>query len=299
MMIIVLRITAYALLSLSAASHAAAAPPPAPPADCDTPSVRAELALPDFARCVHRIVDRSRQAPAEVPPAALDALVGETVTRSVATTDPLHVDCMEALFAELERREITTSLQRAALVWTLQLNDRYDDARLRQPPARSIYTSAFPHRIASASPRPAGALSAWTWNPAADTLAERFVDLAHGTQVLVLSAPNCHFCEQAANDIDADAALRKAFAQHSTWVMRPFSGLDQDAMRQWAARHPELPISVVLDARGWPLPKVYGTPTLLFLRDGQVVQSITGWQPGHAGDVRAAFRAIGVDAESR
>ena len=295
---IVLRIAACALLSFVAATAKAATPAAMPP-DCETPSVRGELGLPGFARCVHQVVERSRAAPAEVAPALLDALVQETLARSASTTDPLDVDCMETLFAELERREITTAQQRAALVWTLQLNDRYDEARLRQPPGKSIYASAFPHRVASSAPRPAGARPAWTWHPEADSLAERFVDLAHGAQLLVLCAPDKPACEQAATDIDADAGLKTALAAHATWIMRPVSGLDQDAMRGWVVRHPGLPISVVLDARGWPLPRSCEMPCLLLLRDGQLAQALAGWQPGRARELRAGLRSLGIDVDPR
>ena len=297
-MIPALRLLAFsAIVFLIAMAHADAGvpAPPEAPAGCATPATRAELAPTAFARCAQQLAARSRQSPQSVTPAALDALVGELVMRSIGASDPAHVQAIEALFAELERRHETTPLQRAALVWVLQLNDRYDEARRRQPPGKTIYSSAFPKRVPSAAPRHAGELQTWVWDAKADTLTERFVDLSHGAQVVVWSAPNCHFCAQAASDIAADAGLRKAFAVHAIWVDRPVSGLDQDAMLDWATRHPDAPITVMLDPAGWPIPRSLGTPDFLFLRDGKLVADIVGWQPGHEDDVRRAFRAIGVD----
>ena len=300
-MIPALRLLAFsAIVFLAAIARAdaidgAPAPPDAAPG-CDTPASRAGLAPAAFARCAQALAARSRQSPRSVTPAALDALVGELVMRSIGASDPAHVQAIETLFAELERRRETTPLQRAALVWVLQLNDRYDEARRRQPSAKSIYSSAFPKRVPSITPRRAGELQTWLWDAKADTLTERFVDLSHGAQVIVWSAPNCHFCAQAASDIEADAGLRKAFAAHAIWVDRPISGLDQDAMLDWSARHPEAPITVMLDPAGWIIPRSLGTPDFLFLRDGRLVEDIVGWQPGHEDDVRRAFRAIGVDA---
>ena len=188
-------------------------------------------------------------------------------------------------------------MQRGALVATLLLNDRYEEARRRQGAGRTLYSSAFPRRVPATAPRPPGALPAWTWDARADTLTERAIDLAHGSRVLVWSAPNCHFCEQAATDIEADAALAKAFGTRALWVQRPFSGLEPQAMLAWTKRHPATPIAVVFDPAGWPIPKGYGTPTFVFLRDGRVVSTIAGWPPDHAKAVRDALRAIGLEAE--
>ena len=292
-------IAASAILLLAASAGGAGPGSPAgaaAAAGCDAPTARAALPPPAFAGCVQQLVARSRQSPERLSAAALDALVGEVLMRSIDASAPAHVEAIETLLGELERRHETSPLQRAALVWVLQLNGRYDEARQRQGTTRTIYTSAFPTRVPSTSPRHAGELQTWVWNAKADTLSERFVDLSQGPRVIVMSAPNCHFCAQAVADIDADAGLRKAFAAHAIWVDRPFSGLDQDAMLAWTAAHPDAPITVLLDPAGWPRPGSRGTPDFLFLRDGKVVRELVGWPPGHEDDARQAFRAIGVDA---
>ena len=280
-------------VALAADAPPAAAPPPV--VDCSTPTARTALPEPAFARCVDQLVAQGRRSPGTVSPAALNALVGEVTMRSIATSTPSHVEAIEALAGELERRHETTPLQRAAVVWVLQLNGRYDEARQRQGPEKSMFTSAFPRRVASVSPRRAGDVQAWGWDAKADTLTERFIDLSQGAHVIVRALPSCHFCAQAAVDIEADAGLRKAFAEHAIWIDRPFAGLEQDAMLDWTSRHPDMPMSVMHDPAGWPAPKSLATPDFLYVRDGRLVREIMGWQPGHEEDTREALRAIGID----
>jgi hypothetical protein len=280
---------------LFATSGARAASPPAVDPACAAPPARATLPATAFAGCARQWVALSREAPDRVPAATLQALVDETFMRSIPAADPAYVEAIEASVDELERRKLAEPSDRGLLVVTLQLNDRYDEAMRRQPPERTLYTSAFPRRVPAPRPRAAGALQAWSWDVQADTLTERTVDLAHGARVVVWSAPSCHFCEQAATDIDADPQLAKTLAAHALWVQRPLGGLEREAMQAWTARHPAAPIDVVSDPAGWPMPKAYGTPTFLFLQDGKVVTQVSGWPPDHDARIRQALRAIGLE----
>jgi len=294
-----------ALLSAGASSAPVAVVPlpagevdAASAADCaDAPS-RAEAGPLARLACVRAWIARARAVPDRVPAALLDGLIGETLDASIRRADPAHVAAVDALVDELERRGGRSPLRTAARSWVRQLNGRFQEAGSLPRGDPAIDVSVFPRLV----PLPAGASAsaprAWDWRWQADgrggTLVERAIDLAQGARLVVFAAPNCHFCAQAAAEIDADPGLADAVARHASWLIRPFSGLDGTAMQDWQAAHPRLPMAVVLDPAGWPLPPRYGTPHFLFLRDGRVVKTLTGWPPGAVRSLREGLAAIGV-----
>lgn len=120
------------------------------------------------------------------------------------------------------------------------------------------------------------------WRPNNDTtsLVRTALDLGP-MQILVIAG--CHFSEDAAEDISMDPVLGPVFAAHAHWLLLPPGQEDQDAVREWNQRFPAAQASQIYDRKEWALlPPGWSMPAFLVVRDGKVIERITGWprEPG-------------------
>lgn len=125
------------------------------------------------------------------------------------------------------------------------------------------------------------------------TMRPQYFDLAHGFHIVVISAPGCHFCQDAANWIDSHPIWSKQFKQYAIWVDRPGSELSYDYYHDWNRAHPDLPMHMLANLSGWPLPEVWGTPEFFLVQDGKVVQVVRGWVEGSESNLKSALCSKG------
>jgi hypothetical protein len=262
-----------------------------------TASVRSAEPPARLLACVREAADAAK-APAS--DAALDRLValkGEVVGRSLTAPDPAYVEAMRLLTtAQAQGRPLSRS-QRYALMWVLLLHDRFDEAAALSPAIDQQSRDPFPRRTAPPLRR-AGEAVSWRWDVQRNELQAQATDLLHGVHVVVLASPDCHFCANLAGAIEADAGLSRAFGS-ATWIQRPDSAFSRAPASHWEHAHPGLPIGVVFDVSGWPMPEDgYMTPEIFFMRDGAVLRRFDGWQPARLAELRDDFRAVGIDADA-
>jgi hypothetical protein len=118
-----------------------------------------------------------------------------------------------------------------------------------------------------------------------DRVVRRTVDLK-GEQILVAAVPGCHFAANAIAAIDADPALRAAFAGAHWLVPQEVSG-DVDEAR-------DTRFTLAFNRDEFPMIDEWDSPTFYFLRDGAVVAKVVGWPAeGRLQDLRDAV-AVGM-----
>ncbi|MDM5182109.1 hypothetical protein PO883_33605 [Massilia sp. DJPM01] len=98
-----------------------------------------------------------------------------------------------------------------------------------------------------------------------------------GLFVIVMSAPRCHFAQNAVSDIEADSELRQLLAGKTLWLTRIDRGFDISQMQLWNQQHPELTMSLASDILSWKKIAYWETPTFYFFKDGVLVERIGGW----------------------
>src|SRR5690606_18109822 len=101
-----------------------------------------------------------------------------------------------------------------------------------------------------------------------------------GTRIVVTAG--CHFSLDAVADISADPALEAAFADHAYWLVLPPGVEDIDAVRDWNRRFPRAPALMIYDREGWPMLADWPMPEFHVVREGRIVESVTGWPRGDA-----------------
>lgn len=195
------------------------------------------------------------------------------------TSDPRHVAALEAAFAESARRSAgSPGDERLRTMRNVLLaSRRFDDARRlsdRYPPPA---LSPLPAFIEPDAVRRRPGHGVWRMSADGSRLTRESVDLA-GTRILVTAG--CHFSLDAAEDISADPLLGPAFAAHAFWLVLPPGREDIDAVRDWNRRFPQAPALMVHDREEWPMLADWPMPEFHVLRDGRIVDTVTGWPRG-------------------
>ncbi|MDI1252960.1 hypothetical protein [Thermomonas sp.] len=135
-------------------------------------------------------------------------------------------------------------------------------------------------------------ISVWRTSNDNTSLVRTALDIGP-TQILVTAG--CHFSEDAAEDISNDPMLGPAFAAHAHWLLLPPGQEDQDAVREWNQRFPAAQAMQIYDRKEWTLlPPGWAMPTFLVVRNGKVLERITGWPRKPA-----ANRQLLIDALKR
>lgn len=110
-------------------------------------------------------------------------------------------------------------------------------------------------------------------------------------QILVIAG--CHFSEDAAEDISSDPVLGPVFAAHAQWLMLPPGQENLDAVRRWDSRFPKAQAAMLYSREEWTLlPETWRMPTFLIVRDGKVIDRITGWPRNPSGNRQPLIDAL-------
>lgn len=195
------------------------------------------------------------------------------------TAQPRHVAALEAAFAETLRR----SGER--IPWdrvhtmrnVLLASRRFEDAHR----LGDLHPSTLPPLPEFVEPDADDRRAHGVWRMSADgsRLTPEALDLS-GTRILVTAG--CHFSVDAAAEISVDPILGPVFAGHASWLMLPPGEEDVDAVRDWNRRFPQAQALMVRDREGWPMPGDWPMPEFHLLRDGRIVETLTGWSRGDA-----------------
>lgn len=207
-----------------------------------------------------------------------------------ATADSARLDDMRWDLAQLERHGAADRPHYAAFYRALLTAHRNEEAKawlaghpvLQRSPPPELHDNAVPP----------GVPSLWVASAGKRELSRQPFALDAPAQVIVLSVAGCHFWQNAARDIEADAALRELFRQHARWVAPAQEIADFDAVQAWNKAHPAQPLAIAADNAEWPMFRVLETPTFYFYRHGELVDTVVGWPNVPA--LRRAMHEVGL-----
>lgn len=166
---------------------------------------------------------------------------------------------------------------------------RFDDARryaLERPNAGLPATPKTVDTFVADAP----ALSVWQPGNDGATLEREAFD-PQPTQILVTAG--CHFSEDAAEAISKDPVLGPIFAKHAHWLLLPPGWEDQEAVREWNHRFPDARATQIYDREEWTfLPDGWSMPTFFFMRNGKVLEQISGWGSDPTSNRKSLLKAM-------
>lgn len=175
---------------------------------------------------------------------------------------------------ELDRRGLAQDSDFEKVHDALLLSRRFEEAKRYAESHPQGGFVAFP-RIVDALGDAPGAPSVWRMDEEGTTLTRATLDLV---PVQILVTAGCHFSQDAAEDILGDPVLGPVFTAHAHWLVLPPGQEDMDAVRAWNKRFPAAQAMPIHDRKEWTLlPSNWPMPTFLIVRNGEVIERITGW----------------------
>lgn len=207
--------------------------------------------------------------------------------------DPGHALEMAHAFNALESRGLATSGHVQAL-HGLYLHARLLEAArelAREQPG--VELEAVPTVIAGGT-RSAAAPVLWEIGERAASLVERPVNLSATDRIVVVAHPGCGYTRAAVDAIYRDPVLGPRFARDAIWVAPPAGRLDLAMIRDWNAAHADAVLSLAVRRADWPMIESWATPTFHFFRDGELVETVTGWPLDGRGRRNEVLAALGL-----
>lgn len=206
-----------------------------------------------------------------------------TANRGTVARMQEYVARLEALGAA-QRRHYTELYERLMLVRDVdgarRLQEMHPEAGPAVPPLADASAGAPPTFIERDT---GGSLTRRSWRGLNDA------------GIVVVAHPRCHFSANAVAALQSDDELRPLFEHRALYLFPPEGNLGEDLLAEWHTQHPSLVGKVAYAKKEWPMVSEWGTPTFYFLRDGKVVQHVSGWPAeGRRDKVRAALREVGL-----
>lgn len=204
---------------------------------------------------------------------------------------PSHLRDMQRDLAEFRRRGVATPDRVQILARRLiaardfdaarKLAADYPDAKL--DPVPDVQTS--PQLVA-------GAPSMLSVRDDAPLLRES-VDMSVPLRIVVVAS--CHFSQDAARAISADAKLDRLFRDHAIWLANEQESLE--LVRDWNRQFPSQPIHVAWQESEWRMLDSWAMPTFYVFRRGKLVSQWDGWPSDKEGMARlhAGLDKAGVE----
>lgn len=210
---------------------------------------------------------------------------------ALSTRASRHLDAYRALFAERERRKMVTTGDLETLQSLFVSLHRPGDARRLREQYRHFGLTplpAFRDSLPKDDKSRAIATTAWRMDADGKRLTREAVPL-EGTRILVTAS--CDLSRDALRDISADAELGPVFARHAVWLSQAPGVESFEAAREWNREFPQAPILMIYDRAEWRLLPAWRMPGFHVVRDGAVVESVSGWARGSA-EHRQALRQL-------
>lgn len=207
---------------------------------------------------------------------------------ALAAPSPTNADKALSVFEECERRGIVDSLDSRQMRNILLSGRRFEQARrftATHPDAGLPALPIFDDLLASDTQ----AATVWRMSADGNRLTRTAIDLKP-TQIVVTAG--CHFSVAAAQDISADPVLGPVFARHAHWLVNTPGIEDIDAVREWNLRFPNARVEMIHDRGEWLTLPTWSMPKFHIVRDGKVIESVTGWPRSPAANRQPLIDAL-------
>lgn len=201
--------------------------------------------------------------------------------------DAPRIADLQADLAEMQRRGMVEDTDYRDLYLTLIGAREFAAAATLREQRPGMDVAPLPRFVPDAVPR-TGLPTVLSVDARSDTMRRQAIDLGGPLRIVVIAG--CHFSEDAAKAIEADAPLRSLFARHSVWLAEPSQPLE--AVAEWNRQFADLPMHVAWRQDEWPMLPSWAMPTYYIFRHGRLVARFGGWQG--TSELRRALHAAGA-----
>ncbi len=231
---------------------------------------RAELSMQDYDRLFsnHQLPEHIRSI-SHPDLRLLKRAADEAVFYAPDTT---HVAQLEWDLAEMQRRNMTDDKDYASLHQILLTTRQFAEADVlsRQHPGAGADIVPILHKNATLHH---GWPTALTVSKQGKTMAREAFDLSTPLRIVVVAS--CHFSQDAARAIAADAQLRPLFANHAIWLASQRESFS--SVTNWNREFPDQPIHIAWQNSEWSKLDSWAMPTFYVFRHGHLIKKFSGW----------------------
>lgn len=185
---------------------------------------------------------------------------------------PTHVVQLQMDLAEMQRRGMVEDKDYARLHQALIASRDFDTASalVRSHPGMGVdAVPAFRDPVSLPREQP----TALTMNAQDGTMARQAFDLSTPLRIVVVAS--CHFSQDAARAIEADAQLRPIFASDAIWLASQNEYFS--SVTDWNREFPDQPIHIAWQDNEWSMLDSWAMPTFYVFRHGHLVKKFSGW----------------------
>lgn len=220
---------------------------------------------------------------AALPDARLQDLFESTALIAFYARDPATLARLQCLYDALVARDLAAEPQHRSMRGALIALQRFAQAN-----ALNGRLSSTPAPLPEIRGTPLPGKPVLRVNSLAQV--ERAVLAEDGLRVVAVVHPYCGFSRRALQAITTEpqyAWLR----DHLQLVVPIGQAWPGQEMLEWNAAHPTLPMQPMVTDASWQVLDTGQTPVFYLLRDGKVIDTVTGWAPEGA-DLRAIRTAL-------
>ncbi|MGC1548560.1 MAG: hypothetical protein WA777_08520 [Rhodanobacter sp.] len=186
--------------------------------------------------------------------------------------DAAHVAQLQMVLAEMQRRGMAEDNDYASLYRALISTRQFAEAKTLAQQHPGMDAGTFP-AFSQSKTLPQGWPTALTLDKQSQAMSRAAFDLSSPLRIVVVA--DCHFSQDAARAIEADAQLNPLFAQHAIWLAsqeEPF-----DSAIDWNRKFPDQPIHIAWQNSEWPMLDSWAMPTFYVFHDGKLTKKFNGW----------------------
>jgi hypothetical protein len=182
-----------------------------------------------------------------------------------------HISHLRMDLAEMQQRHMAEDKDYASLHQALIVSRDFAAANtlVRRHPDMATGTVPTLRQPAALPPGQPTALAVGTDG----TMSRRAFDLSTPLRLVVVAS--CHFSQDAARAIEADAQLRPIFAADAIWLASQSEYFS--AVIDWNREFPDQPIHVAWQDSEWSMLDSWAMPTFYVFRHGHLVKKFSGW----------------------
>jgi len=185
---------------------------------------------------------------------------------------PTHVAQLQSDLAEMQRRDMVEDKDYVRLHQALVASRDFDaaNALAGSHPGMDVGIVPIFHKPSSLPRKQPTAL---TVNAKNGTMTRQAFDLSAPLRIVVVAS--CHFSQDAARAIEADAQLRPIFASDAIWLASQNEYFS--SVTDWNREFPDQPIHIAWQNSEWPMLDSWAMPTFYVFRHGRLVKKFSGW----------------------
>ena len=205
----------------------------------------------------------------------LRALFDALNTKAFYSDSRVNAFALEKFALLLKERADLRASEAKAVFGALVAARDFDRAKYFQKLTNVATPEPLPQTIDATIGKPATTL--WFVNASKRVLERKSIPELHGVQLVVVASLDCQYSVRALNTVTSNDALMRSLPPVAYWIVPPERSLIFSKLQAWNSDHKLLQFALANAKDEWPFIDSWDTPEFYFLRDGKVVDRLTGW----------------------